>query len=348
MAKEAKGKRSAKKIAFISVIVIIVVLLASVFTINQFNGKKNASTAKKDDNYVLKLADSSGLCEAPQQIAIERGLFKKYGVKYKNVKIGDLSGTEALTAGKVDATNSLLASVVQPLTNGAELKITTGLHTGCLQILVGKNSKIKSIKDLKGKKIGVGTIAGSPATFAKRVLSYNGLNVSTKNSDVQFIQYDSASLPIVLNKGQVDAIAVGDPDTQIAIKNYGFSSLASSATTAPFNKEYCCVAYVSNKLAKEHPEIARKFTLALQEAAEWIANHQTDSVHIQTEKKYIAGNEKTNLSALKTYKWEPSYDGAKKAFKQTADSLQDIGVISKDVDTQALTDHSFLKLKGVK
>ncbi|BBN99818.1 ABC transporter substrate-binding protein [Sporolactobacillus terrae] len=344
MTKKSKTNRLTKWLLYVGVAVIV--LIAAVFSVSHITNKKSAAT-KKDDNYVLKLADSSGLCEAPQQIAIEKGIFKKYGINYKNVKIGDLSGTEALTAGKVDATNSLLASIVQPLTNGAELKITTGLHTGCLQILVGKNSKIKSVKDLKGKKIGVGTVAGSAATFAKRVLSYNGLHVATKNSDVQFIAYDSASLPIVLNKGQVDAIAVGDPDTQIAIKNYGFKSLASSATTEPFKDEYCCVAYVSNKLAKEHPEIARKFTLALQEAAQWIAKNQSNSVHIQTEKKYIAGEEKTNLSALETYQWEPSYDGAKKAFKQTADSLQDIGIISKDVDTQALTDHSFLKVKGI-
>ncbi|MCI1881269.1 MAG: ABC transporter substrate-binding protein [Sporolactobacillus sp.] len=345
MAKKGKNVRATWWI--VSVVVIVVVLIAAVFSVNRFSGRK-AATAPKEDHYVLKLADESGLCEAPQQIAIEKGFFKKQGLKYKEVKLSqDTNGLDAITAGKVDASNSLLASLVQPLANGADFKITTGLHTGCIQILVGKHSKIKSVKDLKGKKIGVAEVAGSPATFAKRVFAHAGLSVTTKHSDVEFATYDGASLPLVLDKGQVDAIAIGDPDTLIAKKQYGFKTLASSATTKPFAKEYCCVAYVSNKLAKEHPEIARKYTIAMQEAANWVADHQKETVHLQTSKKYVAGAEATNLAALKTYSWKASYHNGEAAFKQVAHSLQDIGIVSKDVDVPALTKHSFLKVKGV-
>lgn len=323
--------------------VIIVGIIAGVAVKRNNDNKKAAAT--KQDNYVIRLADASGVCGAPQQVAISKGFFKKVGLKYKLVKLSaDTNGLEATTSNKVDASNSLLGSVVQPLANGAQIKITTGLHTGCISILTPKNSNIKSAKDLIGKKIGVAQVAGSEATFAKRYLSEHGVKVGTKDSQVQFVQYDSSELPIALSKGQVDAIAIEDPDVQIAVKNYGFQILAASATTKPFNTEYCCVAYVSTKLAKEHPEIAKKYTEAMQEATRWVAKHRTETAKLQIAKKYAAGNWKTNLKALNTYNWKASYSGGQKAFIRVGKDLQKAGVVSKNTDISSLAKNSFLNV----
>lgn len=347
MAEKKQEKHQTRWI--VSVVVIVVVLIAGVFTYNRYTaGNSAGGTTSKNDHYVLRLADESGVCEAPQQIAIAKGFFKKVGLKYQLVKLSaDTNGLDAVTANKVDASNTMLAALVQPLANGANLKITTGLHTGCVSILTGKNSKITSAQQLKGKKIGVAEVAGSEATFTKRYLANAGLNVTTNNSSVQFVTYDTSDLPIALSKGQVDAIAIEDPDTEIAVKQYGFHILASMASTKPFNTQYCCVAYVSDQLAQQHPEIARKYTLAMQEATKWVAKHQAEAARIQVQDKYVAGNPLTNLAAMKTYNWEASYNGGKQDFLQVAESLQKIGVVSKDVDVNALVNHSFLKEKGV-
>ncbi|MFC4652676.1 ABC transporter substrate-binding protein [Lactococcus nasutitermitis] len=325
----------------------VVIILAGIFVIHSTTTKK-AGAAHNDKNFVLKLADETGGCQAPQQIAIEKGYFKAEGLKVKTVRLTQsTTGLDAVTAGKIDASNSLLASTVAPIANGAPIKITTGLHTGCISILTNKNSKIHSAKDLKGLKIGVETVAGSPATFVKRYLTNAGLKVYGNQPDVQLLAYDAPELPLVLEKGQVDAIAIEDPDTQIAAKKYGFNVLASSAQTAPFNTEYCCVAYVSNSLAKNHPAIAQKYTIALQKAADWVAKHQAETVDIQTKHHYVAGDKAANLEALKTYKWEASYSGAKTAFSQVATSLQKTGGLAKDIDVKALSKNTLLKLKGV-
>ncbi|EHI73394.1 ABC transporter substrate-binding protein [Streptococcus criceti] len=216
----------------------------------------------------MKISENSDLCGAPQQIAIEKGFFDDVGLKYKVVKIGqDTSNLEALNAGKIDASNSLMASIVQPLANGAKLKVTTGLHTGCLQVLT-KDNGTKSLSDLKGKKIGVTAVAGSPAIFAKRALSRAGLNVSDDKNNVNFVTYQEDQLGQILDKGEVDAIALGDPQTEILKKQYGFKTLANSSTDKGFKDEYCCVAYVSNDIAKKHPAVAAKYTFAIQKASQ--------------------------------------------------------------------------------
>lgn len=308
---------------------------------------KNYDASEKD-SYVLKISENSDLCGAPQQIAIEKGFFDKVGLKYKVVKIGqDTSNLDALNAGKIDASNSLMASIIQPLANGAKLKITTGLHTGCLQVLT-KDGKIKSAADLKGKKIGVTAVAGSPAIFAKRVLSNAGLKVSDDKGDVSFVTYQSDQLGQVLDKGEVDAIALGDPDTEVLKKQYGFKTLANSSTDKDFKDEYCCVAYVANDIAKKHPAVAAKYTLAMQKAADWVQKHKKETVDIQLNKNYVAGSKDSNLTSLNSYTFEPSYSGAYDSFDSVASDLRKVGILSNDVDLKALRSNSFLKVKDVK
>ncbi|EHJ52238.1 ABC transporter substrate-binding protein [Streptococcus macacae] len=308
---------------------------------------KNYDASEKDP-YVLKISENSDLCGAPQQIAVEKGFFREVGLKYKVVKIGqDTSNLDALNAGKIDASNSLMASIIQPLANGAKLKITTGLHTGCLQLLT-KDGKIKSAADLKGKKIGVTAVAGSPAIFAKRVLAKSGLKVSDDKGDVSFVTYQSDQLGQVLDKGEVDAIALGDPDTEVLKKQYHFKTLANSSTDKGFKDEYCCVAYVSNDIAKKHPAVTAKYTLAMQKATNWIQKHKEQTAAIQLDKNYVAGNKDSNLTSLNSYTFKPSYSGAYDSFDTVASDLRKIGILSDDVDLKALRTNSFLKVKDVK
>ncbi|MDR1605830.1 MAG: ABC transporter substrate-binding protein [Streptococcaceae bacterium] len=322
--------------------------LASITLVACGNSTSSKAKPAAKDDYVLKLADNSDLCGAPQHAAIEEGFFKKEGLKYELVKLGDdTSNLAALSSGKIDASNSLVGSLVQPLVNGTQLKITTGLHTGCLQILTKEGSSIKTAKDLKGKKIGVTSIAGSPATFARRFAASGGLDATQNSKDISFVAYQSDQLGQVLDKGEVDAIAVGDPTPAILESNYKFETLADSSTTEPYNNEYCCVAYVSTEIAKKHPEIARKYTIALQKAAKWVAEHGSETVKMQHDHNYVAGDTKTNEKALTAYKWKPSYKGGEKAFETVAKDLQTIGVIDKDVDLAAVEKASFLKVDGV-
>lgn len=308
----------------------------------------DASSAKKtdDDEYVLKIAESSDLCSAPQQIAIEQGFFEEEGLKYELVKVGeDTNNFTAISTGQIDASNSLIGSIIQPLANGAEIKVTTGLHTGCLQVLVKADSNIKSPEDLVGKTIGVSSVAGSPATFAKRYLGDSGIDVSTENSEVEFVAYSSSDLALVLENGTVDAIALGDPSTEIIKDEYGFETLVSNASTAPYDEEYCCVAYVSNEVAKNHPEVAKKFTQGIQKASAWIDANKEQTVQIQIDQKYIDGEKETNLRSLESYTFIPSVEGAKEAFIQVGEDLKALGIIEEGIDIQKLQENSFLDLE---
>lgn len=301
----------------------------------------------KADDLVLKIGYSGSLCEAPVHMAVEKGYFAEEGLKVELIKLAPGTTFEAITAGKIDAAFGLLASLMQPLSNGLPIKITTGLHTGCDKVLVPADSGIKTIADLKGKRIGVPSMTSSPIIFAKRALAEAGVGVSEKNMEVEFAVFSASDLPIALKNGSIDALAMNDPTAAVAQKEFSLVTLADSAITEPYNTQYCCSAYVSETIAKDHPEIAAKYTRAMQKASAWIQKNQDETAKIQVEQKWVAGDAAFNASVLKTYNYIPSVKGAYDAFGITAKQLQKVGMLNESVDVEALHKNSFIFFKDV-
>jgi NitT/TauT family transport system substrate-binding protein len=304
--------------------------------------------AAENKPQALKVGFTGGLCEAPLHIAIEKGFFKDEGIEVEAIRIAPGTNFEAITAGRIDASFGLLATLIQPLSNGLPIKITTGLHTGCDKVLAPANKGINSVTDLKGKRIGVPSLTSSPIMFAKRVLADQGVSVSDKKQEVEFLVFSNAELPLALEKGAIDAIAANDPVAAKAAKEYNLNILADSAKTAPYSSQYCCAAYVKDTLVAENPELAAKYTRAMQKAAAWIQKNQDETAKIQVEKKYVAGDPEFNASVLKTYNYIPSVKGAYDAFGLTAKQLQSIGILASSVNVEKLHTNSFAFLKDVK
>lgn len=326
-----------KKMAIIAVTVIATLLLSAC-------GQKPVTKA---EDFVLKIGYSGSLCEAPVHMAVEKGFFAEEGLKVDLIKLAPGTTFEAITAGKIDAAFGLLASLMQPLSNGLPIKVTTGLHTGCDKVLIPADTGIKTLADLKGKRIGVPSMTSSPIIFAKRALADAGVGVGEKNMEVEFVVFTASDLPIALKNGSVDALAMNDPTAAVAQKEFSLITLVDSAVTEPYNKQYCCSAYVHDNIAKDHPEIAAKYTRAMQKASAWIQKNQDEAAKIQVEKKWVAGDAVFNASVLKTYNYIPSVKGAYDAFGITAKQLQKVGMLNESVNVEALHKNSFVFLKDV-
>ena len=321
--------------------VVLAVSLVSVLVL------MTACTKKSKEKFVLNVGYSGSLCEAPVHVAYELGYLRDEGVEVEIFKLAPGTQYDALTAGKIDASFSLLASIIPPLSNGLPAKITSGLHTGCDVVLVKPNSGIKKAEDLKGKKVGISSMTASPAVYAKRVLADNGIDIRTESSEVEFAIYNLSDLPIVLKNGTVDAIAMNEPTATIARNEYGYVALFDSAVDEPYKDQYCCVSYVSNRLVEKHKDIAEKYTRAIQKASVYIQEHPEEITKIQIDKNYIAGTADINAKIIQKFIYIPSVSGAYNQFGIVAPQLQEIGMVSKDVDVVALQKNSFAFFKGL-
>jgi NitT/TauT family transport system substrate-binding protein len=322
--------------------VVLTVFLVSVLVLFGACKKKN------QENFVLNIGYGGSLCEAPIHLAYELGYFKEEGLDVELIKIpSGSSAFDALTAGRIDACFALLASIIPPLSNGLPAKITTGLHTGCDVTLVKPNSGIKKPEDLKGKKIGVPSMTTSPIIYTKRVLADHGIDIRPEASEVEFAVYNNSDLPLILSNGDVDAIAVNEPLASIASNAYGYVALFDSAVDKPYSEQYCCIGYVSDKLVEKHRDIAEKFTRAIQKASAYIQGHEDEITALQIEKNYVAGDPAVNAKVIKKFNYIPSVEGAYKQFGIVAPQLQEIGMLSKEINVEALRKNSFAEFKGL-
>lgn len=290
----------------------------------------------------LRLIYSPSLCAAPMYIAIENGYFEDEGLDVEQVTVDAAHVSEAIGADQVDVGMGLIGKLLQPLENGLPIKFTTGLHTGCTKLLVPGDSDIKSITDLKGKKIGVPGLADAATVVSKRSLSAAGIGVTEQNMEVEFSVYSRNDLPQALENGAVDAIALGDPTASIAEEQYGLTALIDTATDPEYKDEYCCAAFVTSKLAAENPAAAAAFTRAVQKASQWVQENPDETAKIIVDKQYISGDVDFCAQILKTYNYKPSVQGGYDALKQNAQELTEIGILKEGTDATKFADNAYI------
>ena len=306
------------------------------------SSNSDASAAADSGATHLRLIYSPSLCAAPMYIAIENGYFEDEGLDIEQVTVDAAHVSEAIGADQVDVGMGLIGKMLQPLEICFNFKLTTVIYTGCTKLLVPGDSDIKSIADLKGKKIGVPGLADAATVVSKRSLSAAGIGVTDQNMEVEFSVYSRNDLAQALQNGAVDAIALGDPAASIAAEQYGLTALIDTATDPEYKDEYCCAAFVTSKLAEENPKAAAAFTRAVQKASQWVQDNPDETAKIITEKQYISGDADFCAEILKTYNYKPSVQGGYDALKQNAEELTKIGILKEGTDAKAFADNAYI------
>ena len=102
---------------------------------------------------------SRGLFEFPVVVAMRKGFFKSEGLDVDKIQMQPAIGVKALISGDVDY---LLAwgSALRAAVTGVPIKAVVGLASRPLHVLIAR-PEIKTPKDLKGKVIGVDSVAGT-------------------------------------------------------------------------------------------------------------------------------------------------------------------------------------------
>ncbi len=298
----------------------------------------------------IKILYGAGLCGIPIHIAKQLQFFEaeglKEGVDYTYVT-SSTSGVEMLSTKQADVSFGLVAAMLAPLDNGLEAKTVLGVHTGCIQILAGKDSGISDVKGLKSKKIGIEALASSPHIVTQRALASEGIGSTGDNMQVEFVVFPKADLPIALKEGKVDAIAIGDPQASILVKDGDGISLFNSATSDLLKDEYCCALWARNEIIDKQPERLAKIVTAIQKASVWIDQNKDLAAEIQLDNEWVVGELDVDQHTLKDYKYLPSVSGVQAALARNIKDMKDLGLIRKDTDADTLAKNSFAELEGV-
>jgi len=154
---------------------------------------------------------SRGLFEFPVVVAMRKGFYKSEGIDVDKIQMQPAIGVKALISGDVDY---LLAwgSALRAAVTGVPIKAVVGLAGRPLHVLIARQ-EIKTPKDLKGKVIGVDSIAGTVDYLSRVAVRHFGFE---PERDVKIIVTgESPTRLAALRAGSIDATPI---DVAFAVK----------------------------------------------------------------------------------------------------------------------------------
>ncbi len=176
----------------------------------------------------LKIAYSDWPGWVAWEVAIQKGWIKQAGVDAEFLWFEYGPSMEAFTAGKVDAVMVTNGDSLVTGANGAKNTVImlTDYSNGNDQIVA--KAGIKSLKDLKGKKIGL------EVGVVEHLMLLNALKkIGLSEADVEIVNTPTGQTPQVLASGQVDAIAAWQPNAGQALKALAGSTTIYSSADEP-------------------------------------------------------------------------------------------------------------------
>jgi NitT/TauT family transport system substrate-binding protein len=147
------------------------------------------------------------------EVGIEKGWFKEAGVDVKFEWFDYVASMDAFAAGKLDAVSMTNGDALVTGSTGAKgvMFLMNDYSNGNDMVIAGPG--ISSVKELKGKKVGV------EVGFVSHLLLINALEDNgLTEADVELVNVPTNETPQVLASGQVDAIVAWQPSSGSALK----------------------------------------------------------------------------------------------------------------------------------
>ncbi|QPB57930.1 aliphatic sulfonate ABC transporter substrate-binding protein [Lacticaseibacillus paracasei] len=212
----------------------------------------------------------------PVDIARQHGeLIKKMKAKGYQVVFKEFSdGAALMTALKSGAIDYARVGDTPPVTAKAAGTDIALIAAGATKeygsgILVGKNSQITNLKQLKGK-----TIAYQKGTAAQYLIIQALKKAGLSTNDVKLVNMDQSSASVAFAKGSVDAWVTWDPYTATAQVNQG-AKLLTNGTGLAKNRDFLIS---TQNYAKTHTALSKLLTTYINDDMTWANNHHTQLI----------------------------------------------------------------------
>lgn len=281
-------------------------------------------------------------CEAPLFAAYHQGFFRREGLNVELVNLGQSSAKDALASGKVDAAPGITFEWLKPIEQGQDIRITGGVHGGCLRLVVGAKTGITTLAGLKGKTLATDKIGGSAHSFFSVVLAAAGIDPRT---DVSFVSFPGAQLQTAIKRGEVAGAVASDPFPFLIVADGDGVELASNLTGA-YQDHFCCALGINGSFVDESPATAAALTRALLSASGWVGNNIDAIARIEAERDYVPIEAEVSAKLLSTYTWRPSVTRLRSDLDQYAREFKATGILDKGTNPSKLAKRAFQDVTG--
>jgi NitT/TauT family transport system substrate-binding protein len=280
----------------------------------------------------LKLAwNATAICTAAAPVAKERGYFVRHNLDVDFINFGGSTEQllEAIATGKADAGIGMALRWLKPLEQGFNVRITTGVHGGCMRLLGSKAAGIDSLASLRGKAIAISDQASPAKNFFSIVFAKHGID---PDRDIDWRPYPAELLAVAVQKGEVQALADADPRTYIWRKDGTLNEVATNLS-GEYADRVCCVLAIRGSLVSDERPVATALTQAILEAGEHVATNPDDAAALFS--RYGGKGSIADLSAMlrsHTHHNHPVGEALKEQIALYTGELKLVNVIKPSTD----------------
>lgn len=268
----------------------------------------------------------------PLSVLRKQDTFKNdFAAKGYSVKWLELGGGpqqfEALNTGNLDITFAGESPSIFAQAAGMQIVniATTNPNPQSVAFLVSNNSPIKSLADLKGKKVALQKASAVQYTLVKGLAQ-----AKLKLSDIQPVYLAPADANVAFSQQQVDAWVTWEPfitwteekgTGRILKDGEGLKDIGNFYTT-------------SRKFAQEHPEFIKLFLEEVQKAEAWTRDHPREFAQLMASE--LGTDARAMEKVISKYKpgIVPISDRVIAKQQEIANMYYEIGMLPKQIDVK--------------
>src|SRR5437870_2664813 len=243
-----------------------------------------------DDAKKIRLAYAGWeIGTAVAYVGVDSGLFKKNGLDIEEIPIRDnlSAGVQSLIGVDVLIGFGNPLAVLQPVAGGADVTLV-GSHVSFDQYGMAVASSISSVKELRGKKVGVSALGTRSDLIARVILRRAGLDPA---KDVEVVAAGlSPARALAVSKNLVQGAPLS-PDVAAEAQKLGIKIL--EVRPVPVVTD---LIITTRSFIKKDEDTVRRFMKAYAAAIHYFVTRRDDSLAIL--KKYFPGNQSVTVDAM--------------------------------------------------
>ncbi len=226
---------------------------------------------------------SSGVSLGYGAVLEATGFLKQQNLDVEFVRFPDVNAPlRALASNSIDlAYGAPAAGVCSSAAEGVPIKIFAATQPADVQFVVPEGSPIKSLDELRGKKVAMSPAGSSVAVIAGAVLAGNH---GIKAGDFSLVGGNESRLAQFLAQKQVDAAALRSVTvaqlTDLKVTKLGSFADEWRRLTQSDSVPYIGIGAVRSDFVQAHPDVVARTLAGMRNALAWARGHDKEVVDI--------------------------------------------------------------------
>jgi NitT/TauT family transport system substrate-binding protein len=282
----------------------------------------------------IRIGFAPGASSTPFPLAQKKGFFREEGLEAELIRMSSTVAAAALASGEADYVTGM--SALRGAIQGLPLKVVASYIQGSTQTLVAR-SDLKTVGELKGRTITIGTPGGSPDRHARLMVKHFGLQ---PEKDVKFAAGGLTEGRLArLQQGLIDATVVPVP-LDLQAKKLGLNVLARAYEI--FTYPEGGLVTTTKKISGKPDEVKRVIRAGIK-ASRYIRANRDATIQFLMEWQRLDKEIATGTYDYLSKATNDSGSLSENGFRLIIEEIKELAKVSREI---ALTDVADLTILG--